>query len=201
MQRLTDEQRDLAGLPESLAIADYFAWKYARNQPKRADDIRSAAYVGLCEAAARFDPARGIKFSSFAEMRVRGAILDYLRNDTGEGLGCGRTMLARGDSPSKFGLSEVARTMSREGATVRASEVIVSEDLPVGWEIESEDTVTVYAARFPGKAAAAIRAYYLRAEIGTMKAAGEAVGVKESRVSQMHTNAVMALREDLTRGF
>lgn len=42
------------------------------------DDLIQAGYVGLIEAAQRFDPDRGWKFSSFARLRVRGVILDAL---------------------------------------------------------------------------------------------------------------------------
>ena len=37
--------------------------------------------LGLIDAACRFDEARGIKFETFAERRVRGAMIDALRRD------------------------------------------------------------------------------------------------------------------------
>lgn len=43
------------------------------------DEIRSAAMLGLVDAAERFDPGRGILFKTFAERRIRGAILDEVR--------------------------------------------------------------------------------------------------------------------------
>lgn len=43
------------------------------------DDLRSAAMVGLIDAASRFDPKRGVLFKTFAERRVRGAIFDEVR--------------------------------------------------------------------------------------------------------------------------
>lgn len=42
------------------------------------DEIKSAAYLGLVEAASRFDPLRG-SFSTYAYPRIMGAIQDYLR--------------------------------------------------------------------------------------------------------------------------
>ena len=51
-------------LPQSLDIEDLF----------------SAGMLGLMEAAAKFDPSKNIGFSSYAQFRVRGAILDSLRN-------------------------------------------------------------------------------------------------------------------------
>ncbi|GAB4361704.1 MAG: FliA/WhiG family RNA polymerase sigma factor [Deltaproteobacteria bacterium] len=43
------------------------------------DDLVSSGVVGLLNAIDRFDPARGIKFRTYAEFRIRGAMLDYLR--------------------------------------------------------------------------------------------------------------------------
>lgn len=43
------------------------------------DDLVSAGHEGLMEAARRFDPKRGIRFPAYAQQRVRGAILDDLR--------------------------------------------------------------------------------------------------------------------------
>jgi len=43
------------------------------------DDLWSAGAIGLIEAGRRFDPTRGASFATFAEHRVRGAMLDELR--------------------------------------------------------------------------------------------------------------------------
>jgi len=43
------------------------------------DDMIGAGMVGLVEAAHRFDESKGVKFSTFAYHRVRGAVGDLLR--------------------------------------------------------------------------------------------------------------------------
>jgi RNA polymerase sigma factor for flagellar operon FliA len=43
------------------------------------DDLMSAAVIGLIMAAERFDPSRGVQFLTFAELRIRGTIIDELR--------------------------------------------------------------------------------------------------------------------------
>lgn len=43
------------------------------------DDLLSEAVIGLIGAIERFDPARGIKFESYAYHRIRGAVIDMLR--------------------------------------------------------------------------------------------------------------------------
>jgi RNA polymerase sigma factor for flagellar operon FliA len=44
-------------------------------------DLVQDGMIGLIDAACRFDEARGIKFETFAERRVRGAMIDALRRD------------------------------------------------------------------------------------------------------------------------
>jgi len=43
------------------------------------DDLLSQAVVGLIDAVDRFDPTRGIKFETYAYYRIRGAVMDMLR--------------------------------------------------------------------------------------------------------------------------
>ncbi len=44
-----------------------------------AHDLAGYGTVGLLQAALRFDPARGVAFSTFATRRIRGAMLDAIR--------------------------------------------------------------------------------------------------------------------------
>jgi RNA polymerase sigma factor for flagellar operon FliA len=46
------------------------------------EELVALANTGLAEAAHRFDPDRGVKFSTFAWYRVQGAIVDGLRKQT-----------------------------------------------------------------------------------------------------------------------
>ncbi len=43
------------------------------------DDLMSAGIMGLLDAMEKFDPAKGVAFKSYAEFRIRGAMLDELR--------------------------------------------------------------------------------------------------------------------------
>ncbi len=55
----------------------------AASMPNSIDigDLVQDGVIGLIDAAHRFDEARGIKFETFAERRVRGAMIDALRRD------------------------------------------------------------------------------------------------------------------------
>ena len=44
-------------------------------------DLVQDGVIGLIDAANRFDESRGIKFETFAERRIRGAMIDALRKD------------------------------------------------------------------------------------------------------------------------
>ncbi|MCH7471700.1 FliA/WhiG family RNA polymerase sigma factor [bacterium] len=43
------------------------------------DDLVSEARIGLIDAINRFDPGKNVKFETYASIRIRGAIVDYLR--------------------------------------------------------------------------------------------------------------------------
>ncbi len=62
-------------------IARRIALRMARRlpDPVLVDDVVAAAYLGLTQAAERYDPKRGEPFLGFAEQRIRGAVYDELR--------------------------------------------------------------------------------------------------------------------------
>ena len=43
------------------------------------DDLLSEARIGLIDAINRYDPGKQVKFETYASIRIRGAIVDYLR--------------------------------------------------------------------------------------------------------------------------
>ena len=63
-------------------IAKYVAGRIASRMPAHVElaDLVSYGLGGLIEAVERFDPARGVKFESYAGTRIRGAIFDELRS-------------------------------------------------------------------------------------------------------------------------
>jgi RNA polymerase sigma factor FliA len=68
-------------ISDYVGMARNIALKMARRYPVHVDrdDIVAAAMLGLTEAASRFDESRCEPFMSFAERRVRGAVIDELR--------------------------------------------------------------------------------------------------------------------------
>src|SRR5262245_59066860 len=76
---VSQNRRIVAGLPFVEALAR----RMASTMPNSIDvgDLVQDGMLGLIDAAHRFDEARGIKFETFAERRVRGAMIDALRRD------------------------------------------------------------------------------------------------------------------------
>jgi RNA polymerase sigma factor for flagellar operon FliA len=75
----TENPRVLASIP----FVEQLARRVAATMPHSIDigDLVQDGVIGLIDAAHRFDEARGIKFETFAERRIRGAMIDALRKD------------------------------------------------------------------------------------------------------------------------
>jgi RNA polymerase sigma factor for flagellar operon FliA len=73
------DRRVVAALP----FVEQLARRVAATMPQSIDigDLVQDGVIGLIDAAHRFDEARGIKFETFAERRIRGAMIDALRKD------------------------------------------------------------------------------------------------------------------------
>lgn len=64
-----------------ISLVKYVVMRIKAKLPSHidVDDLISAGVVGLMDAAEKFDPKRGIQFKTYAEMRIKGAVLDELR--------------------------------------------------------------------------------------------------------------------------
>jgi RNA polymerase sigma factor for flagellar operon FliA len=67
----------------SLPFVEQLARRVAATMPHSIDigDLVQDGVIGLIDAAHRFDESRGIKFETFAERRIRGAMIDALRKE------------------------------------------------------------------------------------------------------------------------
>jgi RNA polymerase sigma factor FliA len=73
-------KRDLL-LMEHLPTVRYIARRIHERLPQHVDldDLVSAGVVGLMDAFSKFDHGKKVQFKSYAQFRIRGAILDSLR--------------------------------------------------------------------------------------------------------------------------
>jgi len=76
-----DHHRNLL-MEHYLRIVRYTAERIYAKLPDKVelDDLISAGIFGLMDAIDAFDPERGVKFETYCTPRIRGAILDELRN-------------------------------------------------------------------------------------------------------------------------
>jgi RNA polymerase sigma factor for flagellar operon FliA len=66
---------------EHLPIVRFIARRIHERLPQHMpiEDLYSAGVLGLLDAFSKFDPSKQVKFPSYAQFRIRGAILDSLR--------------------------------------------------------------------------------------------------------------------------
>ncbi len=64
-----------------LYLVNYIYGRIAINLPPHIDreDLEHQGIIGLLNALDNFDPSKNVKFETYASIRVRGAIIDYLR--------------------------------------------------------------------------------------------------------------------------
>jgi RNA polymerase sigma factor for flagellar operon FliA len=78
---MTKVERE-ALIVETLPLIRQIAHKMAMRLPSTLEtrDLINAGVLGLLDAIDKFQPERGVKFKTYAEVRIRGAILDSLRS-------------------------------------------------------------------------------------------------------------------------
>ncbi|MCP4448573.1 MAG: FliA/WhiG family RNA polymerase sigma factor [Myxococcales bacterium] len=208
-----------------LGMALKMARKMARRLPSSVsrDDVESAALLGLTEAATRYDTTRQEPFMAFAAKRVRGAILDHLRkNDIlsrRARQGARRVAEATRDLEAELGRApidaEIAAAMgmsemafNRAYANIREAAVIHLDDLRgelsdghrtganVG-ERQRRKAALITALEVLDEREQMVLSCYYREGL-TLREIGTILGVTESRVCQLHTQALSMLRNRLS---
>ena len=193
------------------------------------DDLISAGMIGLMDALSKFDHSKQVQFKSYAQFRIRGAILDSLRTldwsprelrrkgraveDTvrtlthtlgrapsetevahGMGLSLGDYQALLGELKGlEVGSLNLERT--EDGGNDELSYLPGTEsDEPLFQCLKGELRQRLIDAieDLPEKERTVLTLYYH--EELTMKEIGAVLGVVESRVSQIHSSAVVRLR-------
>jgi RNA polymerase sigma factor for flagellar operon FliA len=69
---------------ENLPVVERIVGRVAARLPASIDrdDLHSVGILGLINAAERFDHSRAVRFKTYAEVRVQGAMIDYLRSNS-----------------------------------------------------------------------------------------------------------------------
>lgn len=143
------------------------------------EDLHSAAFLALVEAAESFDPSRGVKFATFAYYRIKGALFDARRRvyRLHRHIDMGRT----------------PRIVSLTRGNNEQGHVLMTEpDAPVGAELEAVEQVERMLKGLPRKHAAACRRIYLQGK--SQVEAARDLDYSQSRMSFMHHQAMEMLK-------
>ncbi|MCA9472424.1 MAG: FliA/WhiG family RNA polymerase sigma factor [Nitrospirales bacterium] len=197
------------------------------------EDLISAGTVGLLDAITKFDPSREIKFRTYAEFRIRGAMLDEIRamdwvpRSMRERIGkiqhaANEYTKRKGRPPTEAELAnelgmepeEVDETLLQAKGSVILSledlgsndddshpilDALADRDQPNPLEsLLSEDTRKILADaidHLPERQRLVLTLYYF--EELTMKEIGATLNVTESRICQLHAQAMIRLKSHL----
>ncbi len=221
-------------LLEHLPTVRYLARRIHERLPQHVDldDLISAGVVGLIDAFSKFDHNKKVQFKSYAQFRIRGAILDSLRTldwsprelrrkgrAVEEAIRSSTQRLGRAPSEQEIagamelslndyqqllgdlkGLEIGSLHMERtedSGDEELAYIPGAPEDDPLFRCLKGEMKQRLADAidELPEKERLVLTLYYY--EELTMKEIGLTLGVVESRVSQIHSSAVLRLRSAL----
>ncbi|GLC25079.1 sigma-70 family RNA polymerase sigma factor [Roseisolibacter agri] len=170
--------------PSSIDPADHLGLLYreagrlaARIRRPRAE-LLGDGYLGLVAAAAAFDASRGLRFSTFAAPRIRGAMLD------------GRRQLAAIVPGSRRPDYVAPSPIDDENAhrfPCRAADALALV-------VDVDQAARLWAAvdQLPSELAHIVRRYFR--DDWTLKEIGLELGVSEARASQLRARALARLR-------
>jgi len=222
-------------LLEHLPAVRYIARRIHERLPQHVelDDLVSAGIVGLIDAFGKFDHTKKVQFKSYAQFRIRGAILDSLRvldwsprelrrkgRAVEEAIRAVQQRAGRAPSEQeiaaemKVSLEEYQQLLGElKGLEIGSLNMERTEDSgdeelayvpgspeedPLFRCLEGEMKQHLMDAidELPEKERLVLTLYYY--EELTMKEIGLTLGVVESRVSQIHSSAVLRLRSALS---
>jgi RNA polymerase sigma factor for flagellar operon FliA len=191
------------------------------------DDLIQAGMMGLLEALGRFDATQGATFATFASQRIRGAMVDELRTRDWLPRSVRRSARAMDEAVRRLEQSlgrapeeaEIAESLempldeyqqllhdTNSGQLLPFEELVADGAEPHSREsgsspfehlLDGQQRETLVAAieALPEREKLLMALYYQ--EELNLKEVGAVLGVTESRVSQLHSQAVSRLRAKL----
>lgn len=211
-----------------LPLVNIIAGRIAISLPSHVDrdDLISSGFFGLMDAVERYDYERKNKFETYAGVRIRGAMLDYLRSkdwlptSLRQKIRNYEKTLSRleGDLGRNATDEEIAEALGIEveGLQKLVMQMNVATIIPLddyirvetaqntmaspSADIEKKETQDMLAqaiGKLPEKEKQVVSLYYY--EELTMREISLVMHVSEARVCQLHTKAIFRLRGTLAR--
>jgi RNA polymerase sigma factor for flagellar operon FliA len=206
MQRapLADHQHQLVA--SGLPFVESLARRMASTMPHSIDlgDLVQDGVLGLIDAAHRFDESRGIKFETFAERRVRGAMIDALRRDAWprgvrrvrRELEAAREELRRelGAEPT---LSDLARRVGADEARLERTIVRINtiESTSPLANVDTLDSASLPAVLVPSEPPSPDRLYEQSEMRGRVRSALALLPVRERRIVSRYYFGEVTMKE------
>ena len=200
-------------------LVKYVAGRLRSGLPQNVDtnDLVSEGVFGLIDAIEKFDTARGLEFQTYAVPRIKGAMIDALRSQDWVPRSV-REKLRAIERAHAVLVERLGRTPSEEeiaaemGITPKAlnglyakvsytsiaavEDLVVVDEAPAPGAALEDDAVKEALLRhvrdLRERDQIIVALYYY--EGFTLAEIGQVLGVTESRVSQLHTRAMLALR-------
>jgi RNA polymerase sigma factor for flagellar operon FliA len=179
MQTFHALETDAQNYQFAAAIAATTARKLAWGLDR--DDLRSAAWVGFLQAAARFQEGSGAALTTFAHQRIRGAVLDFARAE-------------RRHAGPESHRRVTARDEDERPAVTRVPADDRSPEAECLWH-EARLAVRAALRSLPARLRLLIELRYY--EELPLERIGERLGVSKSRASRLHQQALDLLRQEL----
>jgi RNA polymerase sigma factor (sigma-70 family) len=147
--------------------------------PQVWDDLQSAAYLALVEAAQSFDPSRKVDFAAFARHRIDGALRDVRRES-----------IQHTPRPEHGHSAE----SDRVGLEVESGSWILDAvpAAPVGSDLEDLETVQAWISRLPRLQSQAL--YHIYLEGKTQEEAAALIGCSPPTLSRIHKDAIASIQ-------
>lgn len=205
---------------EQLGLVDIVARQLLRSMrvPLDLDDLVSAGREGLLDAARRFDPSHSVPFRAYANYRVKGAIIDQVRQlapmprrayerlttlETATRVSEGAAEVAFSEPTNALNEAEAEEALDQHLAAVvtasairlktesaRAEGAEVSEQNPEAALERAELIALALQAieELPPTEAQVVRRYYFEGH--RLEDIAQDLGVSKSWVSRLHTKAI-----------
>lgn len=228
-----EPESEINGIIKEFApVIKYLAHRFAMRRPASlgANDLMSAGMIGLMDALEKYDPSRQAKFKTYAEFRIRGAMLDEIRamdwaprsvreKSTQLKQAVARVQGRLGRAPTEEEVAEELGVSVEDVAAVLAQPtqhaMLSLDDLDLQ-DMQRKDIMEALVDRtsidplsavvsnqvrqilagaiedLPDKQRLTLTLYYY--EELTMKEIGTILEVSESRVCQLHHQAILSLK-------